>query len=117
MEPWIVLIIVELCILAVGIWIVWSAVVGAPWLPTPKKRVRAMLEIADVKPEVAYKRLKGRKHTPNMVFEKLNFMKKVDKRFKSSWFRRIFNPVAYIGANETIKEGIEQLMDLWDNIN
>ncbi|MHA1908594.1 MAG: SAM-dependent methyltransferase [Candidatus Thorarchaeota archaeon] len=48
MEPWIVLLIVEICILIFGIWIVWSAVVGAPWLPTPKKRVRAMLEIADV---------------------------------------------------------------------
>jgi predicted RNA methylase len=51
MEPWIILIIIELCILTFGIWIVWSAVVGAPWLPTPKKRVKAMLDIADVGPD------------------------------------------------------------------
>jgi precorrin-6B methylase 2 len=48
MEPWIILLFVEICILAFGIWIVWSAMVGAPWLPTPKKRVRAMLDIAKV---------------------------------------------------------------------
>ncbi|MDF1538941.1 MAG: SAM-dependent methyltransferase, partial [Candidatus Thorarchaeota archaeon] len=33
---------------AIGIWLAWKARVGAPWVPTPKKRVRAMLEIADV---------------------------------------------------------------------
>lgn len=48
MEIWIILIVVEFCILIFGIWIAWSAIVGAPWLPTPKKRVRFMLEIADV---------------------------------------------------------------------
>ncbi len=48
MENWMILLLVEFCILIFGIWIVWSAVVGAPWLPTPKKRVRGMLEIADV---------------------------------------------------------------------
>jgi precorrin-6B methylase 2 len=51
MEGWIVLLIIEISILIFGIWIVWSAAVGAPWLPTPKKRVRAMLDIADVKPD------------------------------------------------------------------
>ncbi|MFW9851123.1 MAG: SAM-dependent methyltransferase [Candidatus Thorarchaeota archaeon] len=51
MEPWIYILIVEICILLFGIWIVWSAVVGAPWLPTPKKRVRAMLDIAKVGPQ------------------------------------------------------------------
>ncbi len=50
MEPWIILLIFEICVLVFGIWIVWSAIVGAPWLPTPAKRVRAMLDIAKVSP-------------------------------------------------------------------
>jgi len=33
------------------IWIAWSAFIGAPWLPTPKKNVRAMLELAEVNPQ------------------------------------------------------------------
>ncbi len=48
MDGWIIFIIVEFSILIIGIWLIWSASVGAPWVPTPKKRVRAMLEIANV---------------------------------------------------------------------
>ncbi len=29
---------------------VWSTAVGAPWLPTPKSKVRKMLEFAEVQP-------------------------------------------------------------------
>ncbi|MGY5853115.1 MAG: SAM-dependent methyltransferase [Candidatus Thorarchaeota archaeon] len=35
-------------LLAVLIWIAWSSIIGAPWVPTPNKRVRSMLEIAEV---------------------------------------------------------------------
>ncbi len=45
---WILIILVEFVIMIFGIWFVWSAMVGAPWLPTPKKRVRAMLKLAEV---------------------------------------------------------------------
>ncbi|MFW9961921.1 MAG: SAM-dependent methyltransferase [Candidatus Thorarchaeota archaeon] len=38
----------EFFIIAFVIWIAWSGVVGAPWLPTPKNRVRSMLEFANV---------------------------------------------------------------------
>ena len=31
------------------IWMVWSTAVGAPWLPTPKSKVRKMLEFAKVR--------------------------------------------------------------------
>ncbi|MHA1480203.1 MAG: class I SAM-dependent methyltransferase [Candidatus Thorarchaeota archaeon] len=50
MDILIIILIVECILLSFGIWIVWSAITGAgaPWLPTPKKRVRTMLEIADV---------------------------------------------------------------------
>jgi hypothetical protein len=34
--------------LAFMIWIAWSGIIGAPWLPTPRKKVRMMLEMAEV---------------------------------------------------------------------
>ncbi|MFW9786598.1 MAG: SAM-dependent methyltransferase [Candidatus Thorarchaeota archaeon] len=39
---------IELILIVFVIWIAWSGVIGAPWVPTPKKKVRAMLEIAEV---------------------------------------------------------------------
>ncbi|MFW9808169.1 MAG: SAM-dependent methyltransferase [Candidatus Thorarchaeota archaeon] len=49
MIDWLLILAIEICIIIFVTWIAWSGVVGAPWLPTPKKRVRAMLEIANVK--------------------------------------------------------------------
>ena len=43
-----VIVVLEFCVAAFLLWMVWSAVVGAPWLPTPQKRVRRMLEVARV---------------------------------------------------------------------
>jgi len=39
---------IEICVIIFVVWIAWSGFFGAPWLPTPKKRVRAMLKFADV---------------------------------------------------------------------
>ncbi|MGY5876946.1 MAG: SAM-dependent methyltransferase [Candidatus Thorarchaeota archaeon] len=43
-----IVLIILFSVLAVLIWIAWSSIFGAPWIPTPNKRVRTMLEIADV---------------------------------------------------------------------
>ena len=43
-----IILVIELFIVAFMIWIVWSCVIGAPWLPTPKSKVRSMLELAEV---------------------------------------------------------------------
>jgi len=48
MNIWFVIFTVEIVIIVFLIWMVWSVVVGAPWLPTPKSKVRAMLEFANV---------------------------------------------------------------------
>jgi len=48
MTDWLFIIFIEFCIIAFGIWIIWSGLVGAPWLPTPKRRIRSMLEFAGV---------------------------------------------------------------------
>ncbi|MFW9795016.1 MAG: SAM-dependent methyltransferase [Candidatus Thorarchaeota archaeon] len=45
---WVLILVIEICLVFFVTWIAWSGVVGAPWLPTPKKRVRSMLEIAEV---------------------------------------------------------------------
>lgn len=48
MVDWALILAIEICIVIFVSWIAWSGVVGAPWIPTPKKRVRSMLEIAGV---------------------------------------------------------------------
>lgn len=51
MDYLIIIIIFEFCILTIAIWMAWTGFVGAPWLPTPKEKVREMLELADVTSE------------------------------------------------------------------
>ncbi len=48
MNIWIAIIIVEVVVITFLIWTTWSAIVGAPWLPTSKSKVRTMLEFANV---------------------------------------------------------------------
>lgn len=48
MEPWMQILFIEVCIIIFVVWIAWSGIFGAPWLPTPKKRVRSMLKFAEV---------------------------------------------------------------------
>jgi precorrin-6B methylase 2 len=51
MEELILILAIEVCIIVFVVWIAWSGVVGAPWLPTPKNKVRDMLEFAEVNEE------------------------------------------------------------------
>ncbi len=39
----------EILVILLVVWIAWSAAVGAPWVPTPRKNVRRMLELAEVR--------------------------------------------------------------------
>ncbi len=48
MDIWITLLIIELVIVGFVVWIAWSGIIGAPWLPTPIKKARNMLELAEV---------------------------------------------------------------------
>ena len=33
------------------VWIAWPSAIGAPWIPTPMKKARTMLELAEVGPQ------------------------------------------------------------------
>lgn len=48
MDFWIAIIVVEAVVITFLIWAVWTAVLGAPWLPTSKSKVLTMLEFANV---------------------------------------------------------------------
>ena len=48
MNIWIALIVVEVVAITFLIWAAWSVIVGAPWVPTSKSKVRTMLEFANV---------------------------------------------------------------------
>jgi precorrin-6B methylase 2 len=43
-----IVLLLEMATIVAVVWVVWSATIGAPWLPTPKSSVRRMLEIAEV---------------------------------------------------------------------
>jgi precorrin-6B methylase 2 len=51
MIEFLLILFVELFIITFVIWIAWSGIVGAPWVPTPKNRVRSMLDLASVNQE------------------------------------------------------------------
>jgi predicted RNA methylase len=51
MDFLIILIVLEFSIFGFLMWIAWSSIVGAPWLPTPKESARRMLELAEVSQE------------------------------------------------------------------
>ncbi|MFW9964023.1 MAG: class I SAM-dependent methyltransferase [Candidatus Sifarchaeia archaeon] len=45
------ILVIEICVIVFVVWIAWSGLIGAPWLPTPRNKVRDMLEFADVNQE------------------------------------------------------------------
>ncbi|MBN2052444.1 deoxynucleoside kinase [Candidatus Woesearchaeota archaeon] len=68
-----------------------------------------LLIIADVKAEDCIKRLGARdEKKDNVIFENLEFQQKAYKRFKSKWFRKLFegqgSKVVYLDANKTKEE-------------
>ncbi|MHA2140245.1 MAG: SAM-dependent methyltransferase [Candidatus Thorarchaeota archaeon] len=42
------LFLLEMFLIGFAIWIAWPMLIGAPWIPTPKRKARGMLELAEV---------------------------------------------------------------------
>ncbi|PIY96910.1 MAG: hypothetical protein COY66_01940 [Candidatus Kerfeldbacteria bacterium CG_4_10_14_0_8_um_filter_42_10] len=79
-----------------------------------------LLIITILKPQTAINRLKRRTEKKDQaIFEKLKFLHKADKRFRSAWFRRIFESkgtkVVYLNTEKSAKVTGERLSDIWEN--
>lgn len=78
-----------------------------------------LLIILDVKPETSMERLAKRDKKDKAIFEKLDFQKKVDERFKSEWFKEIFenqgSKVVYLDANGTVEEAEQETIKIWED--
>ncbi len=78
-----------------------------------------ILIIMDVKPETAIMRLVKRDKKDQAIFEKLEFQKKIDKRFKSKWFKDMFerlgSKVVYLNANGTVEQAEKKAIEIWEN--
>lgn len=78
-----------------------------------------LLIITSVDPKIALKRLALRNKKDGTIFEKLLFLKKLNKRFSASWFRKLFekhgSKVVYLMTNKTIYDTIEEAVEILEN--
>ncbi|MFW9968106.1 MAG: SAM-dependent methyltransferase [Candidatus Thorarchaeota archaeon] len=51
LEILIIITLLEFIIAGFMIWIAWPSIIGAPWIPTPRKKASSMLELAEVDAE------------------------------------------------------------------
>lgn len=67
-----------------------------------------LLLIAVCPPTVAIKRLSKRVKKDQAIFEKLAFLKKLDARYRSAWFGKLFRSrgsvVGFLDTNDTLRE-------------
>ncbi len=78
-----------------------------------------LLVITTLKPEIALDRLKKRtKKMDQSIFEKLNFLKKVEHRFQADWFKKIFtnlgSSVVYLDTSGSIEKENKDVIEIWE---
>jgi len=81
-----------------------------------------LLIITDVKAEVCAQRLSARDDKKdNAIFENLTFQKKAYKRFKSKWFRKLFeekgSKVVYLDADKPKQEVVNDAVKLYEEFS
>lgn len=81
-----------------------------------------LLIISDVKAEVCLERLGNRDDKKdNAIFENLAFQKKAYKRFRSKWFRKLFeergSKVVYLDADRPKQEVVSDAVKLYDEFS
>ncbi len=78
-----------------------------------------LLIITQVEPKTAIKRLAERDKKDGVIFEKLPFLEKLNKRFSAPWFKKIFerkgSKVIYLKTNKTVYDTIEEAIEIWEN--
>ncbi|HJX06392.1 MAG TPA: thymidylate kinase [Candidatus Nanoarchaeia archaeon] len=79
-----------------------------------------LLLITDVKPEVCMERLGAREgKKDNSIFENLEFQRKAYKRFKSKWFRKLFEErgsrVVYLDASKSKEEVVAEAVRIYES--
>lgn len=77
-----------------------------------------LLIIALLPPEDAINRLRLRpEKRDKAIFEKLAFLKKADRRYRSRWFKKIFKDrgtkVVFLDTSRSKKETKNKILDLW----
>ena len=76
-----------------------------------------LLIITDVKPETCLERLAGRSKKDHAIFENLEFQKKAYERFKSKWFKELFekkgSKVVYLDASKSKHEVIQNAVGVY----
>ena len=77
----------------------------------------SLLIIAKLDPENAIQRLTNRSKKDICIFEKLDFLKKLQERYNSEWLKSLFEKqgsnVVYLNTNDTIEETKNQVKELW----
>ena len=78
-----------------------------------------LLIVTLVEPQEAVKRLAERDKKDGVIFEKLPFLEKLDRRFAASWFQKFFekrgSKFVYLRTNKTVYDTIEESINLWKN--
>lgn len=77
-----------------------------------------LLIITKLQPEVAMQRLKQRIDKRDAsIFEKLNFLRRVNRRFQSTWFRDLFakkgTKVVYLDTGKTLRDTKQKTLQIW----
>ncbi|MBL7100631.1 MAG: dTMP kinase [Nanoarchaeota archaeon] len=73
--------------------------------------------ITQLDPEIAIQRLEDRPKDDACIFERLNFLKKLQERYDSNWLKSLFekqgSEVFYINTSNTIEETQNQVKKIW----
>ncbi|MBN2459455.1 dTMP kinase [Candidatus Woesearchaeota archaeon] len=81
-----------------------------------------MLIIADLKPELCMQRLEGRSDKKDgVIFENLEFQQKAYGRFRSDWFRKLFEEqgsrVVYLDVDKSREEVMQDAVALYNKFS
>jgi len=78
----------------------------------------SLIIITTLSPETAIQRLTNRDKQDDCIFERLEFQRKLQERYNSTWLRSLFEKhgtkVVYLDTNSSIEETKEQVIKIWN---